>query len=63
VPPISAAYIERLGKYLALLQCEELVGGRWEPFCSEIGRDGVYYRASDRIETLLSLRSQPHGPN
>ena len=56
-------YSERLGKYLALLQCEELVEGRWEPFVSEIGRDGVYVRLKDGIETLLFLQLQPHGPN
>lgn len=34
---------EHLGKYVALLQCEEFVEGRWEPFLSEIGCDGVFY--------------------
>lgn len=53
---------ERLGKYVALLQCEELAEGRWEPFLSEIGCDGAFYEPSSGVEILLSMRSQPHGP-
>jgi hypothetical protein len=36
-------YSKRLGKLLAMLQCEELIEGRWEPFCSVIGCDGTFY--------------------
>lgn len=42
-----------------LAPVQELVGGRWEPFLSEIGREGVFYWPSDGMEALLSLRSQP----
>lgn len=50
----------RVGKFLALLPCEELVQGRWEPFCSEIGCDGVFYEAHDGRELLFSLCRLPH---
>jgi hypothetical protein len=36
-------YSKHLGKFLAMLQCEELIEGRWEPFCSVIGCDGKFY--------------------
>ncbi len=39
----ESCYSKRLGKFLAMLQCEELIEGRWEPFCSVIGCDGTFY--------------------
>lgn len=53
-------YSSRVGKFLALLRCEELVQGRWEPFCSEIGCDGVFYEPHDGSELLFSLRRLPN---
>ncbi len=50
-------YSKRLGKCVALPRCEELLEGRWEPFCSEIGCDGTFYdslRAADSLLTALT---------
>jgi len=52
-------YSERLGKHVALLHCEELVEGRWEPFCSQIGCDGIFYDSFPAADPLLSVFSKP----
>jgi hypothetical protein len=45
-------YSNHRGKYVALLLCEELVEGRWEPFCAEIGCDGVFYGSPIHLDPL-----------
>ncbi len=48
-------YSERLGKHVALLPCEELVAGRWEPFLSEIGCDGIFHDSLPAADPLHSV--------
>jgi hypothetical protein len=45
-------YSEHLGKYVALLKCEELIEGHREPFCSLIGCEGVFYEPPVLLDPL-----------
>lgn len=58
-------YSESFGKYFAVLACEELVEGRWEPFCSFIGCDGIYYkpfRTSDTFRVAIGKQGRRNEP-
>ena len=52
-------YSKYLGKYVALLLCEELVAGRWEPFCSRSAAkefSTTRNTAGDQLQFVLGER-------
>jgi len=53
----------RRGKYVAVRACEELIEGRWEPSCSEMRCDGVFYEPLRVLERFWFVPEQSHAAN
>jgi len=56
-------YSEHRGTYLAMLLSEELIEGRWEPFCAEIGCDGVFYEPFRGLDSFPAKPQKSVRPN